>query len=81
MLLTGDWKSWTPGPSQVVLAPATRYEGVDLPVTASDKGDAKGRLHAVRDPGIYEEDGHVYLAYSVAGESGIALAEVSGLEP
>ena len=30
----------------------------------------------LRDPAIYEEDGRVYLLYAVAGERGIALAEV-----
>ena len=30
----------------------------------------------VSDPAIYEEDGRVYLLYAVAGESGIAIAEV-----
>ena len=55
-----------------------QYEGVDLPIAPSDKGDAKGRLHAVRDPGIYEENGNAYLLYSVAGEYGIAIAEIDG---
>jgi len=31
-----------------------------------------------RDPFVYEEDGRVYLFYSVAGEQGIGLAEVVG---
>jgi hypothetical protein len=30
----------------------------------------------LRDPGLYEEDGVLYLLYSVAGEFGIALARV-----
>ena len=30
----------------------------------------------LRDPGIYQESDQVYLLYSVAGESGIALAEL-----
>jgi hypothetical protein len=30
----------------------------------------------MRNPVIFEEDGRVYLLYAVAGESGIAIAEV-----
>ena len=30
----------------------------------------------LRDPAIYEEGGRVYLLYSVAGEGGIATAEL-----
>ena len=33
-------------------------------------------VNQLRDPAIYEEDGRVYLLYTVAGERGIALAEV-----
>jgi hypothetical protein len=37
----------------------------------------RGRENAVRDPGIFvAADGRVYLPYSVAGESGIGLAEL-----
>ena len=30
----------------------------------------------LRDPAVFVEGDHVYLLYSVAGESGIAIAEV-----
>ena len=33
-------------------------------------------VNQLRDPAIFEEDGRVYLLYAVAGERGIALAEV-----
>jgi hypothetical protein len=79
MRLTGDWKTWRPTSPILVLAPTTAYEGADLPLEASEKGDAKGRQRQVRDPGIYEENGRVYLLYSVAGEQGIAIAELKGL--
>ena len=35
-----------------------------------------GHVNQLRDPAIFEEDARVYLLYAVAGESGIALAEV-----
>ena len=37
---------------------------------------AYGHVNQLRDPAIYEEDGGVYLLYAVAGESGIAIAEL-----
>lgn len=79
MSLAGDWRSWRPGPPRLVLSPGTVDEGTDLPIEPSDKGDAKGRQRQLRDPDIYEENGHVYLLYSVAGEHGIAIAELTGL--
>lgn len=77
MPLTGDWLTWRPSPPLLVLAPGTPDEGTDLPITPSDKGDAKGRQRQLRDPYIYEENGHVYLLYAVAGEHGIAIAELT----
>ena len=37
----------------------------------------KGRENALRDPGVFvDNDGRVYLLYSVAGEAGIGIAEL-----
>ena len=41
-------------------------------------GDGRGRVRELRDPAIHEENERTYLLYSVAGEGGIAIAE---LEP
>ena len=41
-------------------------------------GAMKGREHALRDPGIFvNADGRAYLLYSVAGESGVGIAELT----
>jgi hypothetical protein len=74
--LGGDPEAWTARDDQLLLAPETNWEGADLPATVSGFGDAPSREKAVRDPAIYEEDGRTYLLYSVAGECGIAIAEV-----
>lgn len=76
--LRGDWRQWRAGPAEEVLRPEMPWEGADLPLAASSAGAARGREHAVRDPAVFVEDGRVYLLYSVAGESGIAIAEVHG---
>jgi hypothetical protein len=33
-------------------------------------------VRQLRDPGIYQEGNRTYLLYSVAGEQGIAIAEI-----
>ena len=63
--------------SEDVLRPERDWEGAKLPITASKAGAVKGRQHALRDPGIFvDTDGRRYLLYSVAGESGLAIAEL-----
>ena len=53
------------------------WEGARLPLKKSATGAVKGRENALRDPGIFiDDDSRVYLLYSVAGESGIAIAEL-----
>jgi hypothetical protein len=47
-----------------------------LPLPASSEGRAKSRLRQLRDPAVYEEGDGIYLLYSVAGESGIALSRI-----
>ena len=34
------------------------------------------RVNQLRDPAIYQEDDKTYLLYSVAGENGLAIAEL-----
>jgi hypothetical protein len=38
--------------------------------------EAPGRVRQLRDPGIFKESGRTHLLYSIAGESGLAIAEV-----
>ena len=48
----------------------------DAPLTPSVRSTAYGMVNQLRDPAIFEEDGRMFLLYAVAGESGIAIAEV-----
>ena len=59
-----------------VLRPERSWEGADQPVEPSIRSVAYGPVNQLRDPAIYEEDGRVFLLYAVAGESGIAIAEL-----
>ena len=73
---TDDWLTWRETPPQVVLRPERPWEGANAPVVPSVRSTAYGQVNQLRDPAIFEEDGRVFLLYAVAGESGIAIAEV-----
>jgi hypothetical protein len=74
--LASDWLGWQDGPPVEVLRPVHPWEGADAPLVPSIRSTAYGTVNQLRDPAILEDDGRVYLLYAVAGESGIALAEI-----
>ncbi len=74
--LTQDWLDWRVTNVVEVLRPEMRYEGVELPIQRSRLGPARRPRHELRDPSIYEEDGRTWMLYTIAGEQGIALAEL-----
>lgn len=76
VLLTQDWATWQARHHEILLTPEFNWEGADLPVASSQKGMSLQREHAVRDPAIFVEDGRSYLLYAVAGEAGIAIAQL-----
>jgi hypothetical protein len=75
--LEKDWKEWSASEPVTMLKPEMSYEGADLPDAPSKEGAAQGRVRQLRDPAIFREGGKTYLLYSVAGESGIAIAELN----
>ena len=76
LALTPNWREWKVTVSEDVLRPEREWEGATLPVTASKAGAVKGRENALRDPAVFvDADGRRYLLYSVAGESGLAIAK------
>lgn len=78
--LRPDWTEWRASAPRTVLEPETDSEGADLPPEPSVRGRAHGRVRQLRDPAVFEENGKTYLLYSVAGESGIAIARLSDVE-
>ncbi|NQZ70928.1 MAG: hypothetical protein HRT89_22990 [Lentisphaeria bacterium] len=74
--LTEDWQNWQASDPQTVLVPETDYEGADCPLEVSERGAVHHRANQLRDPCIFEEDAKTFLLYSVAGEYGIAIAEL-----
>ena len=74
--LEPDWMTWKASDPVTILEPEKDYEGADLPLEPSVRGWAPERVRQLRDPAIFQEDGKTYLLYSVAGEHGIAIAEL-----
>lgn len=74
--LSVNWTEWKATEPQSLIKPELDYEGVHEPLVASEGGYSPEPVHQLRDPGIFEEDGKTYLLYSVAGERGIAIAEI-----
>ena len=74
--LSVDWQNWRATESIEILRPEHPWEGTDAPLEPSIRSTAYGHVNQLRDPAIFEENDHIYLLYAVAGESGIAIAEV-----
>lgn len=77
--LHGDWSSWTPSAPSSVLRPEHDWEGADLPVEPSMRGQVTERVCQLRDPAVVEDGDRLLLVYAVAGECGLALAEIHGI--
>ena len=76
--ISGDWSDWSPSEPTEVLRPERAWEGADAPLEPSVPSVAYGEVNQLRDPAIYVEGDRTYLLYAVAGESGIAIAELEG---
>lgn len=74
--LRGDWRDWRPSEAVSLLAPELDWEGADQPVRPSRPGRAFGRERALRDPALFADGSRRWLVYAVAGEQGLALAEL-----
>ena len=77
--LEGDWTTWHEEGARIVLEPEHAWEGVELSVEPSVRGEINRLVRQLRDPCVYEEGGATYLLYCGGGESGIGIAEVLGL--
>jgi hypothetical protein len=74
--LSKPWMEWRETEPVEVLRPERDWEGADRPVEPSIRSVAYEPVNQLRDPAIFEEGGRIYLLYAVAGEAGIAIAEV-----
>ena len=74
--ISGEWSNWSATNPLDVLLPETDWEGANLPVEPSVRGAISRPVNQLRDPCIFVEDYRTWLLYSVAGESGIGVAEI-----
>ena len=79
--LDGPCARWRAKPAGLVLRPEMQWEGADITPARSRAGAASGRENALRDPAFFTENGQDYLLYSIAGESGIAIASLGRDQP
>jgi hypothetical protein len=78
MDLAGPDEEWRadPHPPETVCWPEREYEGGQLAVTTGQAGPVNEPVRALRDPAIFEAEDTTYLYYAIAGERGIAGAEI-----
>jgi hypothetical protein len=76
MNISNAWPDWSVGNEWDVLFPEFPWEGADQAQVPSVRDAINVPVNQLRDPAIFEEDGRIYLLYAIAGESGIASAEV-----
>ena len=67
--------TWELSPPIDVMRPEVAYEGTAYPIAPSVKGPATN-VQQLRDPYVFSDGGKTYLFYGIAGESGIAVAEI-----
>ena len=75
--LDGDWSTWSLSEPTSLLHPEEPWEGADLAVEPSVRGQVTTRVHQLRDPAVLDDEGTTWLLYCIAGESGIALARLT----
>lgn len=74
--LSADWMQWQASKPETVLTPELPWEGAEKPIEPSELAAASEPVNQLRDPEVFEENGQTYLLYTVAGERGIAIAEL-----
>jgi hypothetical protein len=74
--LGNDWLTWKESESFVILKPEMEYEGADMPMVPSARGAIMDKVNQLRDPAYFKTNDKEYLFYCVAGEQGIAIAEL-----
>ncbi|MEM6333227.1 MAG: hypothetical protein AAF823_07815 [Planctomycetota bacterium] len=84
-LASEDWSRWNVTDLRLVLVPEHDFEGADLPAEVSlpsrpveADGKTTRRVNELRDPGYFKDpiSGRKFLYYGVAGEYGLAVAEL-----
>ena len=74
-LSSADWNDWQPTRPQQLLRAELPWEGSELEVQSSLRGELGLPANELRDPYVFNDhDGQVYLLYAGSGERAIGLA-------
>lgn len=71
-----DWRQWQFAETYEIHRAQKPWEGADVTPRTSQYGSCMQRVNQLRDPAIFEEDGKIYLLYTIAGEQGIAIGQL-----
>ena len=81
-LSSSDWDDWVPTYPTELLRGEQPWEGSELPVLSSLRGETNEPINDLRDPDIFVDvDGQVYLVYVAAGEQSIGVVGLSNTAP
>jgi hypothetical protein len=74
---SSNWNDWQATRGVEIMRPAVEWEGSELPLFASLRGEISEASHELRDPFFFrDEDGSAYLYYVGAGEQAIGVARI-----
>ena len=77
---TTDWNAWQASAPQVLMSPELDWEGANLPLLSSMRGELDLPARELRDPHVFiDDDGTGYLLYTGSAEQAIGLARIIDL--
>ena len=76
-LSSSDWNDWVPTYPVELMRPEQPWQGSELPVQASLRGETREPINDLRDPDIFvDDDGQIYLLYVASGEQSIGVVRL-----
>ena len=76
-LSSSDWDDWVPTYPAELLRAEQPWEGSELPVQMSLRGETFRPTNDLRDPDIFvDADGQIYLLYAASGEQSIGIVRL-----
>jgi hypothetical protein len=81
-LSSSDWDDWVPTYPAELMRAEQAWEGSELPVQSSLRGETNEPTNDLRDPELFvDADGQIYLLYVASGEQSIGIVGLSGAAP
>jgi|TARA_B110000503_G_scaffold116304_1_gene175297 hypothetical protein len=81
-LSSSDWDDWVPTYPTELMRAEQAWEGSELPVQSSLRGETNEPTNDLRDPELFvDADGQIYLLYVASGEQSIGIVGLSGAAP